>query len=239
MDVVALSADLYFLRFPVGHVYLWRDSDGLTVIDAGLPGSGTRIAEAIRGLGWHPAQVRRLVLTHGHIDHAGAAAEIAAWGEVSVLAHHADVPLVEGRAAAPSPDLAGWERALWEEVQAGLPATDPRPVRVDQPLVDGDTLDVAGGALVVGTPGHTAGSLALYLPGPRVLFAGDIMARDPRSPDPRTPVIPGVFNVDRAEALASFAGLAALDVETACFGHGEPIAEGAGTYLRAALAQLP
>ncbi|KPM55386.1 metallo-beta-lactamase [Frankia sp. R43] len=240
MDVVELVPDLYFLRFPVGHVYLWRDPDGLTVIDAGLPGSGPHIAEAIRGLGWHPRDVRQLVLTHGHVDHAGAAAEVAAWGEVTVLAHQADVPLVEGRAAALPPDLADWEQALYDQVQAGLPAAaaEPVPVRVDRPLADGDIVDIAGGALTIATPGHTAGSIALYLPGPRVLFAGDIMARDPQSTDPRTPVFPGVFNVDRAEALASFARLAALDVETACFGHGDPLASDAGTYLRAATERL-
>ncbi|MEX5634215.1 MBL fold metallo-hydrolase [Parafrankia sp. FMc2] len=235
MSVVELRPDLYFLRFPVGHVYLWRDPDGLTVIDAGLPGSGRRIAAGIRDLGHDLSEVRRLVLTHGHVDHAGAAAEIADWGDVRVLAHQADVPLVEGRAEAAPPDLADWERPLWDEVHSALPATAAAPAQVDQALGDGDVLDIAGGAVVVGAPGHTAGSIGLYLPGPRVLFAGDIMARDPRSPDPRTPVFPGVFNADRAEALGSFTRLASLDIETACFGHGEPLATGAGAFMHAAL----
>jgi glyoxylase-like metal-dependent hydrolase (beta-lactamase superfamily II) len=92
---------------------------------------------------------------------------------------------------------------------------------------------------VVAVPGHTAGSIAFYLPGPRVLFTGDVMARDPRTRDPRAPVVPGVFNVDPAGVAASFARLAALDAEIACFGHGEPVTAGAAGRMRAAAAGLP
>jgi glyoxylase-like metal-dependent hydrolase (beta-lactamase superfamily II) len=77
VDVVQLDSDLYFFRFPVGHVYLWQDPDGLTLIDAGAPGSAEPIAGAIRRVGHDPRDVRRLVLTHGHVDHIGAAAQIA------------------------------------------------------------------------------------------------------------------------------------------------------------------
>ena len=87
--------------------YLWRDPDGLTLIDAGLPGSALVIAGAIRQAGYQPADLRRVVLTHFHADHAGGAADIAAWGKVTVLAHHADAPFIRAQAAHPPPDLAG------------------------------------------------------------------------------------------------------------------------------------
>jgi hypothetical protein len=51
VDVVELIPNLYHLRFPVGHVYLWREADELTLIDTSLPGSAARIAEAVRTLG--------------------------------------------------------------------------------------------------------------------------------------------------------------------------------------------
>jgi hypothetical protein len=40
MDVIELVPRLHFIRLPVGHAYLWSDPDGLTLIDAGLPGRG-------------------------------------------------------------------------------------------------------------------------------------------------------------------------------------------------------
>jgi hypothetical protein len=51
---------------------------------------------------------------------------------------------------------------------------------------------------------------------------------------PRGDVMPGVFNTDPARTRADFRRLAALDVETACFGHGEPAVRNAAEELRAA-----
>jgi glyoxylase-like metal-dependent hydrolase (beta-lactamase superfamily II) len=90
MDVIELVPGLHFIRLPVGHAYLWSDPDGLTLIDSGLPGSAPLIADAIRRAGSEPAELRRLVLTHFHADHVGGASDISGWGEVEVLAHHAD-----------------------------------------------------------------------------------------------------------------------------------------------------
>ena len=112
MDVVELLPRLYFIRLPVGHAYLWRDPDGLTLIDAGLPGSAPLLADAVRQAGHKPADVRYLVLTHFHPDHIGAAADIAGWGEVEVLAHHADAPFIRAAGTGPAPDLADWEKPL-------------------------------------------------------------------------------------------------------------------------------
>src|ERR1700728_3354023 len=106
MDIIQLMPRLHFIRLPVGQAYLWHDPDGLTLIDAGLPGSAPLIAEAIHQAGHRPADLRRLVLTHFHADHIGAAADITGWGQVEVLAHHADAPFIRGQAAGPPPDLA-------------------------------------------------------------------------------------------------------------------------------------
>jgi glyoxylase-like metal-dependent hydrolase (beta-lactamase superfamily II) len=49
----------------------------------------------------------------------------------------------------------------------------------------------------------------------------------------------GVFNVDRAQAAASFRRLAALDVAVVCFGHGEPLTQDAAAALRNAAQTQP
>ncbi|RCV48211.1 MBL fold metallo-hydrolase [Marinitenerispora sediminis] len=226
MDMTEVLPDLHLLRFPFGHVYLWRDADAVTLIDTSVAGSAPAIAEGLRRLGRRPGDVRRVVLTHHHQDHAGSAAEIAAWGEAEVLAHRDDAPVVRGERPGAPPDFSdapAWERELFENLPS-LPPAPPCPVH--RALVDGDVLDFAGGAVVVGAPGHTDGSIALHLPGPRVLVTGDAVA----GADGRA--ILGVFNTDRARAIASLRRLAGLDVDVACFGHGEPVVGGAASALR-------
>ncbi|WP_433869100.1 MBL fold metallo-hydrolase [Saccharopolyspora sp. CA-218241] len=227
MDVIPLIPGLHFLRFPIGHAYLWQDTDGLTLIDTSATGSAPQIAEAIRGLGHHPSDLRRLVLTHFHEDHVGSAAEIARWGEVTVHAHRADAPVIRGHEEGPLPELTDWERPLLERIQAQAPPRTPEPVRVDRELEDGDVLDFGGGARAVSAPGHTPGSVALHLPGPRVLFTGDTVARLSDGQ-----VTLGLFNVDRRQAIDSFQRQAALDTDIACFGHGEPLTHDAAATLR-------
>jgi Metallo-beta-lactamase superfamily len=148
------SCCLYFLHAPVGHAYLWHDRDGLTLIDTGLPGSAPLIARAIREAGSQPADLRRVVLTHFHADHIGAAAEIADWGEVEVVAHRDDAPFTRARAAGPAPDLAGWERPVYDQVMSQLLPGPVVPPRIDRELDDGDTLSFGDGAVAAAAPGQ-------------------------------------------------------------------------------------
>jgi len=235
MNVVELLPQLHMLSFPVGHVYLWKGPRDLTLIDASVPGSAPLIAEVIEDLGYHPSDVRRLLLTHCHEDHVGSAAEIAAWADVIVYAHRDDAAVIRGHAAGLPPTLADWEQVLYDQVQAQMSKEPPQPVRVDHELEDGDTIDLGGGidALAVAVPGHTPGSVAFYLPEPRVLFTGDTVAR---TPDGK--VVLGVFNVDPAQAAVSLQRQAQLDAEIACFGHGEPVTENATAQLSAAAVRM-
>ncbi|MEU6370439.1 MBL fold metallo-hydrolase [Streptomyces sp. NPDC046931] len=227
MDVIELLPRVHLLRFPVGQAYLWCDDDGLTLIDAGPKGSGAAIAQAITTLGRDPSQVRRIVLTHYHEDHAGGAGEIAAHSGADVFAHHGDAPVVRGRVPGPPPVFEDWERPLHAAAAALLPPGDPlRPDRV-RDLSDGDVLDFGGGARVVHVPGHTHGSIALHLPDQGLLFTGDAVSASPVDGG----VLLGVFNLDRDRAVHSFHRLAALDVEVACFGHGDPVLRRAGDAL--------
>ena len=120
----------------------------------------------------------------------------------------------------PPPVFEDWEMPIHQRVSAGLPEVAP-PCHVATGLLDGDVLDFGGGAEILAIPGHTEGSIAIHLPRHGVLFTGDTIANVGT-------VMLGTFNQDRARTVASFRRLADLDVETACFGHGEPIPSGAG-----------
>jgi glyoxylase-like metal-dependent hydrolase (beta-lactamase superfamily II) len=218
-----ITPNLTMLRVNGWQLYVWRDDDSVTLIDTGAPGSGAEILSAVPG-------VDRIVLTHGHVDHCGSAAELHDATGAPVLAGAGDTDAIRAGASVPPPVFEDWELPIYQRVSVGLPDTAP-PVPVDRELVDGDVLDFGGGAEILAIPGHTEGSIAILLPRDGVLFTGDTIANVGS-------VMLGTFNQDRRQTVASFRRLAALDVETACFGHGEPIASGAGNRIREVAATL-
>lgn len=227
MDLVDVLPRLHMLRFRIGQAYLWRDDEELTLIDAGDVDAAPAIEDAVRGLGLDPARISRIVLTHGHRDHYGAAQELADRFGADIVAHRLDAPVIRGEEQVPDPVLLDWERPLYEH---GLTVPPAPPTRVDRELADGDLLPFGGGARVVHSPGHTHGSIGIHLPRHGVLFTGDCVAGVGQ-------VMLGVFNIDREQAQASFRRLASLAPDVACFGHGDPLTVDAGAILKAAAEQ--
>ncbi|MBT2528273.1 MBL fold metallo-hydrolase [Streptomyces sp. ISL-99] len=224
MDLVeVLPGRLHMFRFPIGQAYLWRDGEELTLIDAGDKDAAADIEEAIRSLGLRPENIRRIVLTHCHRDHVGAAGELAGRYGAEVVAHRLDAPVIRGDQPVPEPVLLDWERPLYAH---GLTVPPAPPTRVDREAEDGDLLGFGDGARVVHAPGHTDGSIAVHLPRHGVLFTGDCVAGVGQ-------VMLGVFNTDRERALETFRRLAALAPAIACFGHGDPLTDGTAAVLRA------
>ncbi len=105
--------------------------------------------------------IERLVLTHGHLDHVGAA---------GALARRLGVP-VEG----PHADDAFWLEALGQQAaHFGFPPAEP--FMPDRWLTDGDEVTVGHLKLeVIHCPGHTPGHVVLFAPIARVAFVGDVL----------------------------------------------------------------
>ncbi len=223
MESIDVTPHLTMLRVNGWQLYAWRDRDSVTLIDTGAPGSAAEILSELPG-------IDRIVVTHGHVDHVGSAADLRASTGAPVIAGAGDAAVIRGTAAMPPPVLEDWERPILARVAADLPDVAV-PVPVDRELSGGEVLDFGGGAEILAIPGHTEGGIAVHLPAHGVLFTGDAIANVGT-------VILGTFNQDRVRAVASFRRLAALDVETACFGHGDPIASGAGRRIRDAAVQL-
>lgn len=227
----------------LGRAYLYQEADRLTLIDSGLAGSADRIFAAVEQIGRRPEDLRQIVVTHHHRDHAGSLAEVversaqtgARPGGAQVLVHALDAPVVRGERAPPGSTASG----LWRPLRPLLTRVNqpPPPARVDRELQDGDEVDLDGGAKVLHVPGHTAGSVALYVPGRKVLFTGDAAGSALRRVGPPSGPF-GLFNEDRAQVRESFRKLAELDFEVACFGHGKPLDKEASLAFRRAAEKL-
>jgi len=209
----------------LGQAFLYREADRLTLIDTGLAGTAPAVLNAIAALRRKPADLQQIVVTHYHADHMGSVAELVERTNAQVLVHALDAPVVRGEAPEEPPQISELERPFHEAVSKNVPPAPPS--RVDRELLDGDGIDIDGGTRVVHVPGHTAGSIAVYVPKRRLLFVGDAAGRDPEGR-----LLVGVFNVDPAETRRSFAKLAALDLETVCFGHGAPLDKDASAAFR-------
>jgi glyoxylase-like metal-dependent hydrolase (beta-lactamase superfamily II) len=205
--------------------YLYRRGPGFILIDCGIAGRLEVLETKLREFGAHLSDIEQLILTHCHEDHAGTAAELQRLTGVTTLAHSLDAPFVRGEAKVPPPRMTEAESRLYAQIAGKVPLAPA--ARVDCELSGGDKIDVGEQAIVIHSPGHTPGSISLWVPARRLLFTGDAAASTGR------PIV-AVFNVDPARATESFRRLSELDAETACFGHGPPIGSDAGLLLRAA-----
>ncbi len=218
-----VSDDLYAIPLPLYdgspvNAYVALGDDGLWLIDGGL---GTEHCQAvlragISALGYDfERDVRGMVVTHGHMDHVGAAQVVVDRGG-QLLTHRLETS--EGRNV--GFDLAWLQRN-------GLPAdgrTDqwreinwPKPTRV---VDDGDCLRWGNLELeVVWCPGHTPGLICLYEATRKWLFTTDHVMR-------RAPAPVSVRNTGHDDPLRDYLGsvarLKALHVETVLPGHGRP-----------------
>jgi glyoxylase-like metal-dependent hydrolase (beta-lactamase superfamily II) len=162
------------------------------------------------------AELVRVVCTHGHPDHAGAARELALEG-VPILIHPADAAAL----------ATSWRDALQRPSRGRIfAAMTPEPPEV-LPIENGDVLPMLGGLEVIHTPGHTPGSVCLYGRRDRVLFVGDTLQRR----FGRVSYASALYSDDVTAARRAVQRLASLDVDSIVFSHYPPLQEGASETL--------
>ena len=193
-------------------------------MDAGCAGSHGLISAGLRNAGYTLGDVRLAVATHCHPDHSGGLAELTKMS-IPVAAHEEDAPIISREEEYPSP-LRNPALATVASPLIRTLAGEGAPVA--HRLRDGDTLPTMDGARVVHTPGHTAGSICLYLESKRLLIAGDALQHRRGALRPPARHVTSDFEM----AVRSLGKLAALDVATICFGHYRPLREEARESLR-------
>ncbi|MBW8304563.1 MAG: subclass B3 metallo-beta-lactamase [Brevundimonas sp.] len=145
---VRVHGNTYLVGFEGLTVALIRTTDGLILIDGALPQAVPAIEANIRALGFRLEDVKYILSTEPHFDHAGGIAALARDTGATVIASHAGTEaLAQGRGGVGDP-------------QAVMGATFP-PVQRLRPVRDGETLRL--GDVVVtarASPGHTPGSMS-------------------------------------------------------------------------------
>lgn len=196
-------------------VYLVSAGGELVLIDTGFPNKAAAIMRRISRLGLYPSRISHIIVTHHHPDHIGSLAALKKMTRAKVIAHRDDVPYIEGRLPQPGP----FRPALYRKIAAGFKnMLNTAPAGVDIAVSDGDELPVAGGISIIHTPGHTPGSICIYLKEKNLMFCGDLVARRLAIKLPSL-----AFTADIPQLKKSILKLAACDFKVLCFGHGLPI----------------
>jgi glyoxylase-like metal-dependent hydrolase (beta-lactamase superfamily II) len=221
---VLLAPGLHRIGSDVVACYLVATDEGVTVVDAGLPGQHAELLVELSRMGRSVADVHGIVLTHGDTDHLGFAERLRRDHGIPVHVHELDADRARGVA---TPSLGGRQsvrlrplaRFLWYGAREGglrIP-----PVTTVATFTDGVTLDLPGHPRIVHLPGHTPGSVAIHVPVVDAVFVGDALTTGHVLTGVRA-LQPAPFTLDAATALASLDRLAGIDARWVLPGHGPP-----------------
>jgi hydroxyacylglutathione hydrolase len=201
---------------PDSHVYVIGDpaSNDLSMIDVGLTGKGNYKLQSMKKMDIKLDAVKRIIMTHTHLDHIGCLSEIQkAIPGAELWVHRLEAePLEKGddRGVYGMNEFKGMC-----QMQYGLKA-DAFKFKVDRKLEDGDILDMGGmNWEVIHIPGHSMGGIALYHLSLKILIPGDVIYAD---------YAIGRFDLHGADAdqlKKSLNRLAELDIDILLPGHNQ------------------
>ncbi|MBW1707038.1 MAG: MBL fold metallo-hydrolase [Deltaproteobacteria bacterium] len=179
-----VTEGVYFIQgqdefIPDSHVYvIGKPGTGdLSVIDAGLMGKGRYKIDSIVKEGIELSDIKRVIMTHTHLDHIGCLAEIIK--EIP----HAELWVHKSEA---EPLEQGDEKTVWGmdmfqsmcQTQYGI-KPGAFKFKVDRKLEGGETLNIGDMAWeVLHIPGHSQGSIGLYYRPEKILIPGDVVYAD-------------------------------------------------------------
>ena len=162
---------LYGIRGVMSVLHLLVEGERAWLLDTGMVGEPILVRRLLRRLGLAPGAIEGILLTHGHLDHAGNLAELKEWTGARIYGHAAEQSHVDG--TYPYQGAARWCGRL---ESLGRRAFRYRSALIDEPIGEGDVLPFWGGLRVVHLPGHSDGHCGFYSEKHDLLFSGDLFA---------------------------------------------------------------
>ena len=218
-----IAPNLHRLGNDIVASYLIDTPEGITLIDAGLPGHWRDLQRTLTDIGRPISDIKGLVLTHGDSDHVGFAERLRREHGVPIFVHAADS--VRARTGEKPKTPMGPSRLgpMLRFAAYGLRKNAWRTHHVLEvtEIADGDVLDLPGSPVVIGMPGHSPGSIAVHIPLADAVFVGDALTTR-HVLTGRAGAQPAPFTDEPAEALASLDRLASVDASWVLPGHGAP-----------------
>lgn len=210
--------------------YLLAGRESLALVDVGSAASLDTLLAGVRAAGFDPGDITHLLLTHVHLDHAGASGPLVRLlPRAQVFVHRIGAPhLVE-----PSKLISSAQRIYGSRMHALWGDMEPVPAGRITILDDGDTVRVGGRTLAaLYTPGHAVHHVAYCDAARREVFAGDVAGVHLQGVDfVRPPTPPPDLNLEHWSV--SIDRLAALNPEVLYLPHFGPVRD-----VRSHLAQL-
>jgi glyoxylase-like metal-dependent hydrolase (beta-lactamase superfamily II) len=218
-----LAPGLHRIGNDIVAAYLVETGEGVTVIDAGLPGHWRDLRSELRAMNRTLDDIRGVVLTHGDSDHLGFAERLRREHGVPVYVHAADAERARG---GDKPKVAMGPLRIGPTAGFFAYALRKGGVRTHHlreviEVTDGDVLPVPGAPVILGMPGHSPGSIAVHVPTVDAVFVGDALTTrhvlTGRKGLQRAP-----FTDEPAVALESLERLSGVGATWVLPGHGAP-----------------
>lgn len=203
--------------------YLIDTDEGVTLIDAGLPGHWRDLLKELAAIGRTTADVRGVVLTHGDSDHVGFAERLRRTTGIPVYVHAADADRAKGgdKPKTPSSRIKLWPLLGFFAYAARKGGLRTRYLTEVTEVADGDVLPLPGAPVVIAMPGHSPGSVAVHVPVANAVCVGDALTTR-HVLTGRTGPQPAPFTDEPDGALGSLERLANVEATWVLPGHGAP-----------------
>jgi metallo-beta-lactamase class B len=157
-----IAGNLYYVGTNGISIFLLTTPQGHILIDSGYADTPPLIERSVTSLGFRMEDIKILLTTHAHVDHASGHAAIRKRTGAQVMAHELDAPIIESGGKG---DFRFENEYRWV------------PCPVDRRLKDGDTVTLGGTTLTARlTAGHSRGSLTWTFPieGKHVVILGSL-----------------------------------------------------------------